>query len=380
MIEPELARRFIEQVAENTNYNINIMDERGIIIASRDPERIGTYHEAADRIIRGTSDVLVVRDDKSFPGVLPGINMAITLDGKREGVVGVTGDPDAIRDVALMTRMAMETMLRFEKQQEALRLRRSRKEHFLTLLTQTRDADLSELRGMARQLGYDEALVRIPILCRMRQAGEDRPGPDPALALEKLRQTQGHRRQDLSFMLDEDHLLVYKTVRPAPRRGMTGYREVLTEYLDPLAAWLRERDVSPVFYIGSLQDSFSQYYYAYRHCRWLETHVKSPETFVFFIDYIREYFRTLMPRQELQSIFHVYESVLGKDTKDQLIEMIGALEDSNYNLTQAAKNLYIHKNTMVYRYNRTKDLLGGNPLENPEDRRLWEYLYLYLAY
>ena len=81
MIEPEMARRFIEQVTQYTEYNINIMDERGVIIASRDPARVGTYHEVADRIIHGREDVLVIRDDKMFPGVLPGINMAVMLDG-----------------------------------------------------------------------------------------------------------------------------------------------------------------------------------------------------------------------------------------------------------------------------------------------------------
>ena len=39
MIEPELARRFIEQVTQYTEYNINIMNEAGVIIASRDPKR-----------------------------------------------------------------------------------------------------------------------------------------------------------------------------------------------------------------------------------------------------------------------------------------------------------------------------------------------------
>ena len=136
MIEPELARRFIEQVTQYTEYNINIMNESGVIIASRDPKRVGTYHEVADRIIHGTQDMVVIRDERMFPGVLPGINMAIMHDGHKEGVVGVTGDPDKIHDVALITRMAMEAMLKYEKQQEQIRLRRSRKEHFINLLTQ----------------------------------------------------------------------------------------------------------------------------------------------------------------------------------------------------------------------------------------------------
>ena len=84
MIEAELARKFIEQVTQYTEYNINIMDETGVIIASRNPERVGKYHEVADRIIHGQKDVIVISDDSTYPGVLPGINMAIILDGRKE--------------------------------------------------------------------------------------------------------------------------------------------------------------------------------------------------------------------------------------------------------------------------------------------------------
>lgn len=385
MIEPELARRFIEQVTQYTEYNINIMDESGVIIASRDPERVGTYHEVADRIIRGNQDVIVIRDDRVYPGVLPGINMVIMHDGRKEGVVGVTGDPDRIRDVALVTRMAIETMLKYEKQQEEIRLRRSRKEHFLSLLTTAEYADASEVRGIARQLDLSEEHVRVPVLCRIRGTGENAGAkdagrrPDSEEVLEALRQGQGHWRQDFSYVIDETHLLVFKTVKPGKHRNLTDYRAQIEEYLEFIRRWMRERDVQAVFYVGSLQAGFSQYYYAYRHCKWLENHVREPSEVVFFTDYIREYFRTLIPRQELQHVFNIYGREINKDQRRQFVELIGALEETNYNLSEAAKLLFVHKNTLVYRYNKLKDYLGINPIESADDRRFTELLYLYLA-
>lgn len=44
MISKLLAEKFIEQVTEYTSYNVNIMDEDGVIIASRNSERVGQYH------------------------------------------------------------------------------------------------------------------------------------------------------------------------------------------------------------------------------------------------------------------------------------------------------------------------------------------------
>ncbi|NLP33927.1 MAG: hypothetical protein GX359_01895 [Clostridiales bacterium] len=51
MIDTVFAERFIERVTEFTNYNVNIMNQEGIIIASKDKERIGSFHEIAYRII-----------------------------------------------------------------------------------------------------------------------------------------------------------------------------------------------------------------------------------------------------------------------------------------------------------------------------------------
>jgi len=380
MIEPEMARRFIEQITRYTEYNINIMDQRGVIIASRDPSRVGSYHEAADRIIHGREEVVVIRDDRTFPGVLPGINMAIMLDGRREGVVGVTGDPDRIRDVAMITRMAMEAMLRYEKQQEEIRLRRNRKEHFLSLLTQVEFAPPSEIRGIARQLDLQESFPRVPVLCRLKAgAGGKAGGPSAEEALEALRRGRGHWVQDFSYVMDETHLLVFKTIKTDKRRSFMEYREEIRDYLEYIRSWTEQKGIDAVFYVGTLQDSFSQYYYAYRHCRWLESHVDRPEKIVFFRDHIREYFRILVPRQELQRIFHIYDDMLGESDKKQLAEIAGALEDTNYNLTEASARLFLHKNTLVYRYNRMKDILGIDPMTSPDDRKFVELLYNYLS-
>lgn len=377
MIEPEMARRFIEQVTQYTEYNINIMDESGVIIASRDPKRVGTYHEVADRIIHGTQDMIVITDEKMFPGVLPGINMAIIHEGRREGVVGVTGDPDKIHDVALITRMAMEAMLKYEKQQEQIRLRRSRKEHFISLLTQSEFASATEIRGIAGQLEYDESRVRVPILCRMYREASD--PPEPEQVLEAMRRSRGHWVQDFSYVMDETHLLVFKTVKVDGRRNMVDYREEIEDYLEDVLKWLKSRDVRAVFYVGTLQNSFSQYFYAYRHCKWLESHMRHPGDIVFFTDYVKEYFRTLTPRQELHRIFNVYDSETPDEKKQQFVEMIKALEETNYNLSEAAGKLYIHKNTLVYRYNRMKDYLGVDPLLNMEGREFLGLLLMYLA-
>lgn len=49
-----LAGKLIERISNFTDYNVNIMDENGILVASRMKERIGSFHEVAFDIINGT--------------------------------------------------------------------------------------------------------------------------------------------------------------------------------------------------------------------------------------------------------------------------------------------------------------------------------------
>ena len=316
MIRPEMAQKFIDQITDYTEYNINIMDESGVIIASRSKDRIGTYHEAADRIVRGKEDIVVVDDDKLYPGVLPGINMAIIVNGKKEGVVGVTGSPSHIREVAMVTRLAIEAMLKYEKQQENILLRQGRKESFFQLLLRVDDADPAELRAAAQILGYDES-----------------------------------------------HILSY-----------------MTNTLDRLD----RGDVDASFYVGTPQKAFSQYIHSYHHARWLEKKYrkKTKETgddrIHFFFDHASEYFYSVIPKEELHRVFYQYNNQIQGEERIQFSDTTRALIEANFNLTEAAKLLFVHKNTMLYRYNKLKNMLDIDPLRNSSDRTFLILLYLSL--
>jgi len=118
MLNQEIAQRFIDRLDRVLDFNINIMDNRGIIIASRDPLRIGTFHEVAREVlVKGLSGLSVSRDEILPPGVRPGINLPVVLDGNPEGVIGVTGDAPELANVAAALKSSLETMLEYERQQ-----------------------------------------------------------------------------------------------------------------------------------------------------------------------------------------------------------------------------------------------------------------------
>lgn len=385
MISRELAEKLIERITKYTDYNVNIMDENGIIIASRDLKRVGQYHEIAHRIVRGPEDVIELKASEDFPNVKPGINMVISESGHREGVVGVTGDPEIIRPVAMITKMAIETILKYERQQEAARLRENRKERFVYMLTQDPDSDPDELREIAESLGYPEEMPRIPILVY-----SDTVDPDEAVRL--MRNSAGHQATDFSIVLDMHHFVIFKTVASSGALRFSEYRTFILDYLDPFFAWLEQNKKTAVFCVGTIQQSYPQYYYSFRHCRWLENNKKAlkdkavsvsggeawaHQTVLFFYEHAGSYLQDLIPTGELQHIFFGFLNQLPEKKLRLYMEMTGALLKHNFNFGKAAEELYVHKNTLVYRYNAMKAFFGIDPLESAADRSFLGSFYQY---
>ncbi len=367
MISRDLARKFIEQVTQYTEFNVNIMDGDGTIIASRDPERVGKFHEVAYRIVKGNESIVVTSDSRDYSTVLPGINMVIEDNGVREGVVGVTGDPEEIRSVALIIKMAIETMLRYERSEQELRLRRSRKERFAYLLIQDEQSDPAELRHMAEELGYHEDITRIPILIRTKRT-------DIENALEGIRSGSTHTKEDISFKISPHHCIIFKTLPMATEYLFAEYKDHILDYLSPFLKMTQD-DVS--IYVGSIQNRFSDYYSAYRHCKWLEQR-NTVECPVFFQDYIGEYLQATVPMKELHRIYYLFEKKLPPEKRDMIQEVAGALMKTNFNFPKAAELLYIHKNTLAYRYGQLKELLEIDPVASAEDRAFLGGFCMYL--
>ncbi|MFU0799561.1 MAG: Transcriptional regulator, CdaR [Xylanivirga thermophila] len=371
MIEVPLAKKFIEQVTQYTDYNINIMDHKGIIIASSDPKRVGSFHQVAYNIVNGTDDIVETFDNNDYPGVLPGINMVIKLEGKREGCVGITGSPDEIKPIALITKMAIEAMLAYEKQKEAIYRRQNRKEYFRHMLTDEGSIDPNVIRALAKELLYSEDIIRIPILCRTKD-------PETKMLLEMIKSNSCHSLEDISFVIDEEHILIFKTMPQKGKNIFAEYKYIIADYLSPTLKWLREHEKGYKLYIGTFQSSFSQYYFAYQHCKWLECHINTKSTAEYFYDHVGQYINSVIPRNELQRIFNVHDSKLSESFKQNYIEMVGHLINNNYNMVATAEQMYIHKNTLLYRYNKMRSELNLNPQASSYDRRFMDAFYIYL--
>lgn len=364
MLDPDLANRFVERISTCTDYNINIMNESGVIIASRDTGRIGSYHETAHQIIKSGQDMIAVKDSENYLGVKSGVNLLVH-DGKRPvGVVGVTGDPEKVQEIALIIKMALESMLRYEQQRENLYSTRTTQERFCASIFIEENPEHEKLEELAVSLQLNPRRIRIPILLSFSEGRKNTFDHVSAAS----------SRQDIIWTKDSQHILIYKDLGDGSKETLGIWRNEIEDYLRRLAAACHYAHA----FVGTMQCRLRYYKQGLSHCCWLERNVLSESRDIFFMDYINRYIPSLLPTDELHNIWNVYDHCLSQETKADIRRIVEPLLKSNYNMVSASQELFIHKNTLAFQMNKLRTLLNIDPFRSGTDRLFLNCLYYYL--
>lgn len=114
LFDRKMAVNIIKELEPIINFDINLIGNDGIIIASTDSDREGTLHSGAVKLVNDDLDQLIIYNDDEYQGCKKGINLPITIDGRRVAIVGITGDPgDAIKYGNIVRKMT-EMLIQYD--------------------------------------------------------------------------------------------------------------------------------------------------------------------------------------------------------------------------------------------------------------------------
>ncbi len=385
MREPSLnaatAAEFLHRLGEHIDYNINIMDRDGVIIASRDQSRVGSYHDAARRIVANGAAIERVEQNANLPsGVRPGVNLPIVHRSETIGVVGVTGDPDEVMALAYAVKTSVESMLELEAWKEKALRRQDSKNLLMNHILYDDETPRPVVEALAAKLGYDPHIMRAPVLIVPPS------NIDAADALQTMKKGSFHGAEDMSFVTPEGGILIFKVLELGNEGIIVRYEEQLRAYAESAWSALRHRgrsDGGPEgqrikTYAGAPQTDLGRYRMAYRQVLWLSERYQAPAGHpVFLFEHLLDYLSSRIPREELVTALSVMRGSMPADIARSLGPLVGALSDSALNGKEAAARLGVHRNTLASRFERLSRLLGRDPRH---DHHTLDYLKLMVRF
>ncbi|KGG81171.1 hypothetical protein Y919_01950 [Caloranaerobacter azorensis H53214] len=386
ILSQELAQKCVDRIMNNLGHNINIMDKNGIIIASGSKERIGTYHKIADEVIKQRKRIDVYKEDsKKYKGVKEGINMPFFYKNFIMGVIGITGDPNSLEKTAKIVKMAVELMIEQELLKEKNSTYSSQIKVLINkILEAQNENDVYTLTQLASKLGYNLEIPRIACLLSFNSTDNlnlaniaNTVSQIKDSLTEEIKSLNSSNIQDIVCSIDMYKILILKTVDNTEHHYIKKY---ISDYYAQLKSKIKSKINKKIYFaVGTLhknilgiKESYKEALFALDYCMKYEI----DEEIAFIDNYIIEYLCTKLPKKYLEHFLLNYiEKIRGKK---ELINTIKSLIKNNMNLKNAAKDLYVHRNTIVFRLNKIKELLNIDPIHNDTDRILLRLLYFYI--
>lgn len=378
MIDARLATEIVVRTVEVMPFDVNVMDAHGVILASSDAARVGEIHAGAQlALARARAVEIDAAMAANLSGARPGINLPLSVRGKVCGVIGVTGEPDAVRGFGELLRVTAELIL--EREQLTVELRRNarhREEFVLQLLRRT--AAAAELEAWADRLGIDMRLAHAAIVCRL--SGVD---TEPEAGVGQIEAMQSQLAQEwpqlLSAKTSYRELVMFDAVDA--RAGRDG---VLATHagkrLAALEDTLRKVATQPFsLALGIALDGIDGFERSYQ-CALATLRVgaaRTPQRAAYsYYDFVLPVLLSALSQgwQARQLRLPLTRLLARERRSGALLDTLKAWYAHDGHPSATAQALGIHRNTLDYRLQQIRDATGLDL--GAIDDRLWLYIAL----
>lgn len=356
MLDANLAQQIVDRTMSIIGYNINVMNHAGIIIGSGDRDRLGLVHDGAILALKhGDSIELNSHSCQSLKGVKPGINMLLKQGAQVVGVVGVTGEPDEIREFANLVKMSAEMIIDQAELVEQLQWDRRHREEFITAWINDQ-LNQDELTAWATRLSLDVTQPRVAVVIEFRQQTAakhvdsvrqvvdllEHPERDNLVAVVSMNEIVVLKpvKHPEHWTSDDESLRIDKLIARLREHQIDGYDIALGQmFLDPNALHLSYQSAKQVLRLGKEK-------HPKQHKHLFET-LRLPV----LMSPLRDYWQG---EQLCESV----DKLKQRDRSGQLMKTLHTLFVCGGNLSECASALYIHRNTLRYRLDKITDITG----------------------
>ena len=364
----KIVQPFIATLEEALHYKVTITDTNGYIVGSSDPARLKQFHPSAYEILceRQPIESWDIATD-SYVNVPEGVQLGygerVIYDGECIGLIGLVGAPEEIKQSIKTAQLVLQLMLDRKKASDELKLISKDKKAFLLRLLQGQYGSPEWIKERADTYKIDLSRPRYVLTVQINLEKFDEKSP---LELSQIKETM-HRAIRSIFFEQEDLLYEYDTgetvlLTAGKHSDASQRRRQIEKAAARLYAELREQcKVSALIGVSEECGDYTGIPLALRQGRMaaeIGAKTENGEGLYFYsqmrlgriVASFSPEIRPILQRDILSKLL--------ENHADSLLETLFTYFEMNGNVSQTAEKLFIHRNTLQYRFRKIKEITG----------------------
>ncbi|WP_026568096.1 CdaR family transcriptional regulator [Bacillus sp. UNC41MFS5] len=332
-----LAQEIADKVMMVIPYNVNIMDEVGMIIGSGNADRIGTFHQGAISAVEHGKIVSIYDSEGSSK---PGVNIPFHFKQEIIGVIGISGEPTIVEPFAELVRVTAELLINQEFLFRERRIKEQMKEEFLYQWVFRLDEYDAAFINNGEAIGINLKMERKAIIVK----GETIKEP----YLQEQEYTFKLNKSNVLFIVPSDSDLL-KRLEPMITQQSTkiGISDSSTHVAKSVHEAKRAIDIAEKLGMPSTC------------CYYQELK---------FIDYLTN------KDQSFSEISHFFQELEITPKGQELVDTLLCYIKNSGDMNAISSELHIHRNSLAYRLQRIEILTNKNP------KKFTDLFQLYTGY
>lgn len=364
----KIVQPFIATLEEALHYKVTITDTNGYIVGSSDPARLNQFHPSAYEILceRQPIESWDIATD-SYVNVPEGVQLGygerVIYDGECIGLIGLVGAPEEIKQSIKTAQLVLQLMLDRKKASDELKLISKDKKAFLLRLLQGQYGSPEWIKERADTYKIDLSRPRYVLTVQINLEKFEEKSP---LELSRIKETM-HRAIRSIFFEQEDLLYEYDTgetvlLTAGKHLDASQRRRQIEKAASRLYAELREQcKVSALIGVSEECGDYTGIPLALRQGRMaaeIGAKTENGEGLYFYsqmrlgriVASFSPEIRPILQRDILSKLL--------ENHADSLLETLFTYFEMNGNVSQTAEKLFIHRNTLQYRFRKIKEITG----------------------
>ncbi|MCR0461118.1 helix-turn-helix domain-containing protein [[Clostridium] innocuum] len=326
MLIGEVFEEFINVVQENNRYTIGLVNDNMTVTLCSNKAEIGRQID-------------VNRPDKH------NAFFEVRVKGQDFGFLWVSGNDENLPMISKLLNESLTVRLMYEINQKTLNQKVTKDDELVKYILNTENFDMNHVLSLLDELEIDKNKPRVAIYVVHNEGFNTKD-------VMRLKM-KPDSKEIIYSLLNSKCLLIFKDL-PETCQSSTDFKPFIRDYIRSLREW----EMTDCYYfVGSIQKKLRQYAIIYQNCLWLKNHVTyEKDVPVFFSDYLYDYFLSKVAVDDIRDVFDYYrECGKGVDI-EEMVDICDKLFVNDFNLTQAADDLFLHKNTLIYKLKKYEEV------------------------